>query len=75
MDDGDERPAVVEQRAQRRELALAADQRAAARGQQRPERHAGSGALTTVVATGLIASVGSRSASECRSSTSGPLAS
>ena len=79
VDDGDHRPVVIEELAQRRELALAADQRAAARGQQRPERHAGAGAgsaaLTTVVATCLIASVGSFIASEYRSSTSGPVAS
>ena len=62
--------------AQRGKLVLAADERAAALGQQRPERpHAGSGAATMVLATCLIASVGSRSDSACSISTSGPDAS
>ena len=85
VDHGHERPVVVEQRGQRRQLVLAADQRGAPLREQRSEgpAHArqaapagsGSGAATTVVATGLMASVGSPSASAWRRSTSGPLAS
>ena len=85
VDDGHERPVVVEQREQRIQLALAADQRGAPLGQQRSEgpahrvrrrgRARGPARATIVAATGLIASTGSCSASACRSSSSGLLAS
>ena len=78
--DGHERPVVGQQRAQARELALAADDAAAALGQERAEAAAmpqaltagsGSRAATIVAVTGLIASVGRPSASPWRRRTSG----
>ena len=73
--DGHERPVVVEELAQRGELLVAADERAAPLGEQRAERHAtwtgsGSGAATTVDFTSLIPSSGSISASAWRASIS-----